>query len=619
MFRIVVLTNRASSDLEAQACDKAQYLLELFQVHHQIVDGSVHPEMCQQLLQVSGAVPVFPQFYLKDEQTNEVCILGELSMIERMLEQGVLPGQKDPTEVFHEGEGQNDDDQKSIAVKRSQSMRSMECRSSTSNDDAMAAWPTVRATQSMKPLLVRDSSFGMNDTKSLVTIELNDDASFESDMSYDADTTENSYTELVLLEDEPSINHEVMPARSPFRNEEQFPVSSTGYMRPPNASFRSNNQYNEAENEIRRIMQQDFSFHDCEAGDSISNCPDRFITPAHSFNLPVEQAVLDEPMAPKAARQKLQLDFNAFMLSGGSFRQKLVRGHSLLQSDPGSRSTSFCSKDGLIRTAPVIQHATMVPPPPPGASSVESRGQYVTPKHSFVACSSGLGMPRVGGIEPNVAPQATRAVISIADFERCALPGADNAVCQIARGNSLLASSNSFRRSVGRDNSSFCRSVTRGISRYATDDSLCALKEEVKVDKIKRITSSKKKTVQIFMSDDDEERLASPRKPTLFGLVRKSSIKRPVGASKVLEGSSSHHTKTTVDVSSSEENSEGASFGDSGNNEDELSITGSCIDSNSVSSTEFEEQEDSLPLHDSLSSLKSRSLSFVSTQSWSFK
>jgi hypothetical protein len=87
-----------------------------------------------------------------------------------------------------------------------------------------------------------------------------------------------------------------------------------------------------------------------------------------------------------------------------------------------------------------------------------------------------------------------------------------------------------------------------------------------------------------------------------------------------VEGSSSHHTKTTVDISSSDENSEGASFGDSCNNEDDSSVSGDCNDEGSQSSTEFEEQDDDLALRDSMSSLKDRSLSFVSTastQSWS--
>jgi hypothetical protein len=163
------------------------------------------------------------------------------------------------------------------------------------------------------------------------------------------------------------------------------------------------------------------------------------------------------------------------------------------------------------------------------------------------------------------------------------------------------------------------------------------LKEEVKVDKSKR-RGSKKKTVRIVMSDDDEEeeRAVAPPKPKLFGLVRKSSIMRPGSAGADAgstrkptpwEGSSSHHTKataTTVDVSHSEDVSDGASFGDSGSNDRDLSITGNGAsdddNSDSDSSTEFEELEDDLALQDPRAGLKDRNLSFVSTasiQSWS--
>ena len=622
MFRIVALTNDTRSDFETRACDKAKHLLELFNVHHRIVDGFVHPEMGKQLLQVNGAVPIFPQFYLEDDETNEVCVLGNLHMIEQMLTQGVLPGQKDPSDV--------NDDQHNLplqtlhveekimpCIKRSQlTLDTFTC-------NGVATRPSIHAAQSMKPLLLRDTSFGTNDTESWCTIQLNDDSRSENDVSDDADATENSCTELVLLEDEPSVNHEIAPERPSATVEKYLPISSTGYIVPSFPPFLSNKSLKDTETEIWSMIEQDFSFDSCEEGESSSDFPERFVTPAHSFNLPLEQAIPNEPMAPKIIRPKLQLDFSALMQNGGSFRQKLVRGHSLLQSNPASRSSSFCSQDGSFPMASGKQSATMVPPPKDASIDEPSRN-FVTPNHSFVVRDSGLGMPGCGGIEPNMVPQTSRNVISIGDFERCDLPGADSFRRQIVRGNSLLASNISFRRSVSRDSSSFCRSITRGVSRYATDDSLAPLKEEVKLDKNKERGS--KKTVKIVISDDDEGQAAAPLKPTLFGLIRKSSIKRPCGGgdgggvSKALEGSSSHHTKTTVDASSSDEHSEGASFGDSRNNEDELSISDSCNDDESQSSTEFEEQDDSLLLRESLSGLKDRSRSFVSTsstQSWS--
>lgn len=618
MFRIVVLTNPARSDLEARACDKAKHLLELFNVHHRIVDGFVHPEMCKQLLQVSGAVPVCPQFYLEDDDTNEVCVLGDLCMIEQMLEQGVLPGQRDPSDVYCDErprplQSLYDEDRILPCIKRSQSMLA------TCSCDEVVTRPCTRTAQSMKPLLVRDTSFGTNDTKSWYTIQLSDDSdsSSESDVSDDADATENSCTELVLLEDEPYVNHEIKPERSPAAAKVHRPISSTGYIEPSFSPFLSKKSADETEAEIWSMIQQDSPFNSREEGACSSDFPERFVTPAHSFNLPLEQAVANEPMAPKITRPKLQLDFSAFMQNGGSFRQKLVRGHSLLQSNPASRTSSFCSQDGSFPMAPCIKFATMEPPPFDAPGDEPSRN-FVTPNHSFVARGPGL-MQGCGGIEPNMAPQTTRNVISIGDFERCALPGADSFRRQIVRGNSLLASNSSFRRSVSRDSSSFCRSIARGVSRYATDDSLAPLKEEVKLDKNK--DRAIKKTVKIVMSDDDEDQADAPLKPALFGLIRKSSIMRPVAdTSKAVEGSSSHHTKTTVDISSSDENSEGASFGDSCNNEDDSSVSGDCNDEGSQSSTEFEEQDDDLALRDSMSSLKDRSLSFVSTastQSWS--
>lgn len=652
MFRIIVLTNHSSSDFESRACDKAQYLLELYEVHHQIVDASVRPAMCKQLLQVSGAIPVFPQFYLQDEETNEVCILGEFYMIERMLDQGVLPGQKDPAEFYDYYEvepnlsleaHQYEEEPKRLTIQRSQSTRSSLCRGNIVEDGVVAVRPKVRATQSMKPLVVRDSSFGTNDTSSMYTIELDNDSESgsQSEVNYDRDTTENSFTELVLLEDEPSANNEALTVRSPPKErqeKEKITFSSTGYMDPPLLSpLQSTKTFEETEKEIWRLMKQDDAF-DREDGDTAPTSPDvpeRFVTPTHSFNLPLQQAMPDVPLAPKArGRPKLKLDFDALMQTGGSFRRKLVRGHSLLQSNPASRSASFASQGETIPMAPDISLGNMAPPPSPNAPNNEPTDRYVTPKHSFVG-SGGINVPPAafGGdmVEPNAAPHATRNVITVGDFERCALPGADSFRRQIVRGNSLLASSNSFRRSISRDNSSFCRSVTRGVSRYSTDESLAPLKEEVKVDKSKR-RGSKKKTVRIVMSDDDDEgeRAVSPPKQKLFGLVRKSSIMRPgvvdAGAASVRkaapwEGSSSHHTKTTVDASNSEDPSEGASFGDNRNNDDDLSITGSGGSddgSDGDSSTEFEELEDDLALP--RSGLRERNLSFISTassQSWS--
>jgi hypothetical protein len=310
----------------------------------------------------------------------------------------------------------------------------------------------------------------------------------------------------------------------------------------------------------------------------------------------------------------------------------------------------------------------MFPPPAVATSSDESSRRFVTPVSSFVGSSSSnnnnscMNIQPFGNIEPNHAPQPSRNIVKVEDLECCQLSDADTFRRQIARGPSLLANNSSFRRSVGSDSSSFRRSITRGVSRYSTDDSLAPLKEEVKVDKSKR-RASKKKQVKIVLGsdddDDDDEKITPPR-PVMFGLTRKSSIRRrdavkadtanttsspaknapndgnvwespqpqnKASVKSVWEGLGSPrslHTKntvTTVDVSSSEaDNSEEASFADitTSHNEEDFKDGSSSSSGDEASSTEFEEQEELM--NEPGLGLPTRNLSFISTasgQSWS--
>lgn len=438
-------------------------------------------------------------------------------------------------------------------MKRSESMRPVLRRGSPIKDDLFATRPMLRKTQSMTPSIESITSI----SKPLSTQSNN----------IDMDESENSDdTELVLLEDEPLVPVEVVQARVPEIGCKETPALSSKMPR---------SKSDEAPvKEIFAITQQGSSLDESSVG-----VPERFVTPRNSFRSPVQREdSLRLELAPRTKRLVLNLNVKELMASGSSFRQKLVRGTSLLQSDSASRSGSFCSQDGSSTSDIKLDGGSMMPPSFP--ISTNDPGRFVTPINSFMNSSNTNTAPFDGAAEPNRAPQASRRVVTVEDFERCMLPNADSVRQKIVRGPSLLRSSSgdSLPRS----------SFSRFLSRYSTDDSLAPLKEEVKVDKKKGRRGSKKiKEVKIV----PEQNKASARtpNPAVFGLFRKSSIMRG-GEKGPLEGSSSHHTKTTVGVA--EDSLSGASFGDSHNN-NELSIS-SIADDSSESTTEYEEQDGDL-------------------------
>ena len=602
----------------AQSFLKAQKL-----PNHEIVDAATAtPEDLAMLMhrnrrQVPEAIPVYPQFFVQEAEGSGIRPLGDFRAVERMMALGTLPGQEQEHRQQQVEQGAEtsslssnllakvghllreiQEAQQRPSIHRSQSMRPVLRRGTAiqEDDSFRNARPPLRMTRSMtSPVLVQDTL--LSNTAATTTTN--------HQSTPDLDETETSHTELVLLEDEPLAAVEVaLPVRAPATC--SMPEDYEEEVPPVSSEIASRKTVDEIGKKI-------------DESTSANVAPERFVTPVNSFRSPVERKdSLDLNLAPRTSRNKLKLDLDKLMATSGSFRRKLFRGSSLLESNPASRTSSFSSQNGSLATHDVIQLDGSSRMTPPVATNDPIR--FVTPINSFINTNSTSISHFPDDIEVNRAP---RNVLTVEDFERCLLlptsstdSDNDSVRRKLVRGPSLLRSNN---------NSSFRRSISRGVSRYSTDDSLATLKEEVKVEKkskgARRGGNKNKKASKVVVFQDHEdvidydvndyenldETSAPPPSPpgAIFGLVRKRSIMRRGGGTKesaCWEGTGSHHTKNTVtthDVSSSEDYSEMGSFaGDSHNDES----TSSCNidadidddDSDSDSSTEFEEQEEDL-------------------------
>lgn len=568
---IIVVTAKATINrYESRVCDKLHDLLATYNLSFQIVRRATDPTIHELLSDATGDAPMYPQFFVESNKTTEIEYLGEFHNLKHMLVLGELPGQEEDESSSNELVDQIH-------------------RKEVEGDKTAPIADTIHSASPMQ-------SYGASTTMRSpieVTQSINSRCGESRGNPVDTDDTEESLTDLVLLEDEPDFTVEVV-ATSRMCEEEEFSKPIALSRRPTDPS--TSKTYND---QIFSFLQRE-QLH-CNSGSSVicgDNVPSRcFVTPINSFCSNSEsKQPLNLHLAPRRKRNTLNIEFDQLLASSGSFRQKLVRGHSLLQCDSVSRSGSFCSQ----QTPVCSTHDELTVIPFDKGSNVIERMKaphlrilsdskcFVTPVHSFIGGTDGL---LSNFVEPNQAP--ARSVVTLEDFEqRCTL---DTDRQAIMRGPSIL-------------NNSFSRSVTRGVSRYATDDSLPPLKEEVIVDRVKCTRGGKRiKEVKIVVDKDHENstvKRSGPEvqlpPPSVFGLVRKSSILRH-RANCTMEDNSSQHTKTTVDVSSSEDNGSLAPFSDHldsslNGNQDNYDATYDDDDA-SESSTQFEEQnEDALPL-----------------------